>query len=133
MQVTQYNGKPQLVAKIQKAKECSFCLFDGSQEVSIGLYADAYADAYCVVRKVHTQQLEVFAAQADNTPYQVSSEHFTLEERDPGIISALRAFGKLLNSTNLSGSTAYLRRIKDIRPGAFFDTICRVCEQANTL
>ena len=129
MQVTQYNGKPQLVAKIQKAKECSFCLFDGSQEVSIG----PHADTSCLVRKMRTQQLEVSAAQAGNTPYQVSSEHFTLEERDPGIISALRAFGKLLNSTNLSGSTAYLRRIKDIRPGAFFDTICRVCDQANAL
>ena len=67
------------------------------------------------------------AAQADNSPYQISSASFTLEDRDPGIIEALRNFGKLLNSATLGGSTAYLRRIKDIRPGGFFDVICRVC------
>ena len=33
LQVNTYNGKPQLVAKIHRAKECSFCLFDGRQEV----------------------------------------------------------------------------------------------------
>lgn len=33
LQVSQYNGKPQLIAKIHRAKECSFCLFDGRPEV----------------------------------------------------------------------------------------------------
>lgn len=92
--VTQYNGKPQLIAKIHKAKECSFCLFDGQ-------------------------------AQGSNTPYQVSSESYTMEARDPGIIAALRSFGRLLTNTTL-GSTAYMKRIKDIRTGGFFDVICRV-------
>lgn len=49
-----------------------------------------------------------------------------MEGRDPGIISALRSFGRLLNSSNLGGSTAYMKRIKDIRAGGFFDVICRV-------
>ncbi|KAL3162097.1 hypothetical protein ABBQ38_009163 [Trebouxia sp. C0009 RCD-2024] len=93
--VTQYNGKPQLIAKIHKAKECSFCLFDGQ-------------------------------LQGSNTPYQTSSETYTLEGRDPGILTALRNFGRLLNSSNLGGATAYMKRIKDIRAGAFFDVICQV-------
>ncbi|DBA76874.1 TPA: hypothetical protein ACH3X1_009477 [Trebouxia sp. C0004] len=97
--VSQYNGKPQLIAKIHRAKECSFCLFDGRPEGS-------------------------------NTPYQVSSDTYTLEARDPGIISALRSFGRLLASTPL-GSTAYLKRIKDIRAGGFFDIICRVLSVDN--
>lgn len=92
--VSQYNGKPQLIAKIHRAKECSFCLFDGRPEGS-------------------------------NTPYQVSSDTYTLEARDPGIISALRSFGRLLASTPV-GSTTYLKRIKDIRAGGFFDIVCRV-------
>lgn len=64
--------------------------------------------------------------QASNAPYQASSETYTLEGRDPGIIAALRSFGRLLNSSNLGGSTAYMKRIKDIRAGVFFDIICQV-------
>ena len=71
------------------------------------------------------QHVAPAAVQGSNTPYQVSSGTYTLEARDPGIISALRSFGRLLASTPL-GSTAYLKRIKDIRAGGFFDIICRV-------
>jgi len=71
------------------------------------------------------QHVASAAVQGSNTPYQVSSDTYTLEARDPGIISALRSFGRLLASTPL-GSTAYLKRIKDIRAGVFFDIICRV-------
>lgn len=71
------------------------------------------------------QQVAPAAVQGSNTPYQVSSDTYTLEARDPGIISALRSFGRLLTSTPL-GSTAYLKRIKDIRAGGFFDIICKV-------
>ena len=66
------------------------------------------------------------AVQGSNTPYQTSSETYTLEGRDPGILSALRNFGRLLNGSNLGGSSAYMKRIKDIRAGAFFDVVCRV-------
>ena len=128
-QVTQYNGKPQLIAKIHKAKECSFCLFDGRLKV---LLASA---AICLEQTIVWQHPKMQqygqhgghdTVQASNSPYQTSSETYTLEGRDPGIISALRSFGRLLNSSNLGGSNAYMKRIKDIRAGGFFDIICQV-------
>ncbi len=133
LQVTQYNGKPQLIAKIHKAKECSFCLFDGRPQVRSALLVQPPVRKYslrnsgavtlpCMAR----QHLASGAVQGSNTPYQVSSESYTLEGRDPAIIAALRSFGRLLNNTTL-GSTAYMKRIKDIRAGGFFDIICRVC------
>ena len=72
-----------------------------------------------------THQIAGCTVQGSNTPYQVSSESYTMEARDPGIIAALRSFGRLLTNTTL-GSTAYMKRIKDIRTGGFFDVICRV-------
>ncbi len=83
----------------------------------------------CLVLKQHVAPA---AVQGSNTPYQVSSDTYTLEARDPGIISALRSFGRLLANTPL-GSTAYLKRIKDIRAGGFFDIICRVTSWHNTV
>ena len=76
----------------------------------------------CPILKQHVAPA---AVQGSNTPYQVSSDTYTLEARDPGIISALRSFGRLLASTAV-GSTTYLKRIKDIRAGGFFDIVCRV-------
>ncbi len=78
------------------------------------------------------QHVAPAAVQGSNTPYQVSSDTYTLEARDPGIISALRSFGRLLASTPL-GSTVYLKRIKDIRAGGFFDIICRVTSWHDTV
>ena len=65
------------------------------------------------------------AVQGSSTPYQVSSESYTLEGRDSSVIAALRSFGRLLNNISV-GSTTYMKRIKDIRAGSFFDVVCRV-------
>lgn len=59
-------------------------------------------------------------------PYQVSSAHYFFDEREQGLLEALRHYMATLNRQQLGGNTTYLRRIKDIRPMQFFDAVCRV-------
>ncbi|KAK9811666.1 hypothetical protein WJX72_008016 [[Myrmecia] bisecta] len=65
----------------------------------------------------------------DQAPYQTSSSTYTHDEHSRTILASLRAFQRSLQADHpghIGGSTAYLRRIKDVRPKDFFDIVCRV-------
>lgn len=58
------------------------------------------------------------------SPYQQSSSQFYWDERENAMLLWLRRFQDI--GVNLSGSTSYLKRIRDIQPSIFFDCICLV-------
>jgi hypothetical protein len=59
-------------------------------------------------------------------PYQHSSSSYHFDGREEGLLAALRTYMATLNRQALRGSTSYLRRIHAVRPGEFFDVVCRV-------
>ena len=101
-QMNQYNDKPQLVGKVGHGGEgFAFCLFE-AEAPPPGPGAPASA------------------------PYQSSHAHYHYDAREEQLLCALRHYLATLNRSQLGGSSTYLRRIKDVRPGQFFDVHARV-------
>ncbi|KAI3435622.1 hypothetical protein D9Q98_001682 [Chlorella vulgaris] len=94
--VDRYNERTQLVGKVGY-RGFAFCLFHA---VDSGLQP--------------------------NQPYQKSSQHFFYDEREQGLLVGLRTYMATLNRQQLGGNTTYLRRIMEVRPMQFFDSVCRV-------
>ncbi|XP_010271002.1 PREDICTED: protection of telomeres protein 1a-like isoform X2 [Nelumbo nucifera] len=81
-------------------------------------------EVFAVFNKMFSS-FALFQGKASNNlnPYQVSSR-FCHEYQDDMLISHLRAW--LLNFQLDAGSSEYLRSLKDIEAGKFFDLICKV-------
>lgn len=98
-----YNDKPQLLGKVGHGGEgFAFCLFEAAAPQPAGPGAPA------------------------SVPYQSSHQHYHYDTREEQLLGALRHYLATLNRSQLGGSSTYLRRVKDVRPGQFFDVRARV-------
>lgn len=98
-----YHDKPQLVGKVGHGGEgFAFCLFEAAAPQPAGPGAPA------------------------SVPYQSSHQHYHYDTREEQLLGALRHYLATLNRSQLGGSSTYLRRVKDVRPGQFFDVRARV-------
>lgn len=98
-QVNRFNDKPQLVGKVgARGAGFAYCLFPA---------------------------LACDGAAADQ-PYQSSHAHYHFDAREAALLAKLRECYAERNCTSMGGSNQYLRRICDVRPGVFFDCLCRV-------
>lgn len=99
VKVNRFNDKPQLVGKVgARGAGFAYCLFPA---------------------------LACDGAAADQ-PYQSSHAHYHFDAREAALLAKLRECYAERNCTSMGGSNQYLRRICDVRPGVFFDCLCRV-------
>ncbi|KAL4458165.1 hypothetical protein ABPG75_013030 [Micractinium tetrahymenae] len=99
VKVNHFNEKPQLVGKVgARGAGFAYCLFHGIAP----------------------------AGGAADLPYQSSHYHYHFDAREAELLVKLRECFAELNCTRMGGSSQYLRRICDVRPGVFFDCLCRV-------
>lgn len=59
-------------------------------------------------------------------PYQSSHPTYGWDDREPGLLAAMRAFVAERGRAHLTGGGEWLRRIKDVRPALFFDVVSLV-------
>lgn len=89
---------------------------------------DHYHGRPQLVAKVGPSSFCLFDGRQDGSrqPYQRSSSSFHFDGREEGLLCALRTYMATLNRQALRSSSTYLRRIHDVRPGEYFDVVCRV-------
>ncbi len=100
--MNRFNDKPQLVGKVgARGAGFAYCLFHA---LALGGGGGGGADP----------------------PYQSSHPHHHFDDREAALLATLRECFAERNCTSMRGSSQYLRRICDVRPGVFFDCLCRV-------
>ena len=68
----------------------------------------------------------LFDAGGGNQPYQCSHGRHHFDEREGAILDAFRQYVAERGRQHLVQHSEYLKRVKDVRPGDFFDVVGRV-------
>eukprot|EP00887_Chlorella_sp_A99_P006187 scaffold3.g6187.t1 len=68
----------------------------------------------------------LFDAGGGDAPYQHSHRAYHFDPREAEILGTFRQYVTLRGRQHLLGHSEYLRRIRDVRPGAFFDVVALV-------
>ena len=65
--------------------------------------------------------------EGEYTPYQASSTNYSsVDARERQLLDALRRATAIADPQQLLGHSRYLRAVRDVRPGEFFDIVARV-------